>query len=451
MSESREEFAARLRRTVRVSEQVPPDAGKSAAPLPKWYMRRMGRDTQRNHVRAAEAVAAEAHPSIGQVRTRGLPQRLKTESNARGSFGVRIEHLPIDHAHGDLRLGAVLRARGESLALLTGDASLAAFDARDATFLDIETSGLSGGAGTHVFQIGLLEFDGTQFQLWQGFLRSPDEAAALLQACADRVRRRGALVSFFGKSFDRHRLEDQMRLQHVEPPFEGRAHLDLYHPCRRLYGKNLANARLSTMERELCGVQRERDLPGAFAPAAWFDFLAGREHLLEAVFLHNRLDVLSLVGLCAHVSGVFDNASLAGSALARARALAEMFTGRRDWPRAIEWSERVLQDVGDDCLALACLGRALQRTGRFDEARGAFTLLATLAQDDLAAEALAELAQLAARERNFAAALAACEAAELRAASALTGARLARLSRKLASVRRRLARTSAKDRRAIDS
>ena len=436
MSESREEFDARLRRSVRVALRVPQPKAKSAVALPEWFVRRMAHGTS--------SVATLASPATNHVRTRGLPLRIETESNARGSFGVRIEHLALDYAHGASRLDAVLGAPGAALALLTGDAALASFDARDALFIDIETSGLSGGAGTQVFQIGLLEFEAEQIQLWQGFLRSPDEAPALLEACAQRVRRKSTLVSFFGKSFDRHRLEDQMRLHHVDPPFEGRAHLDLYHPCKRLYGKAFADGRLSTMERELCGVERERDLPGAFAPAAWFDFLAQREHLLEAVFLHNRLDVLSLVVLCAHLSGVFEMPESSARATTRARALAEMFTKRCDWPRALDWSERVLRDSSNDVVAQACLGRALQRLRRPEEARVAFTLLAQHAADDLAAEALAELARMALRERDFAAASQACDAAQARAANSLTGTRLARLARRISSVRSRLAAARAR-------
>ncbi|HTF90271.1 MAG TPA: ribonuclease H-like domain-containing protein [Planctomycetota bacterium] len=442
MNESREEFDARLRRSLGGAARKAIPAQKPTETLPDWFLRRASRGT-------SSAASVEASPT-GHPRTRGMPQGIETQSNARGSFGARVEQLAIDHVHGNLRLDEVFAARGAALALLTGDASLEAFDPREATFLDIETTGLSGGAGTQVFQIGLLEFDGRGFELWQGFLRSPDEAPALLEACAQRVARRGALVSFFGKTFDRHRLEDQMRLHRVEPPFAGRAHLDLYHPCRRLYGKAFEDARLATLERELCGVVRERDLSGAFAPAAWFDFQGGREHLLEAVFMHNRLDVLSLAGLCAHVARVLDGAdagsALGGPTLSRSRALAELFTKRRDWPRVLEWSERALAEAARDPLALACRGRALERTARFEEASAAFTRLAEVAEDGLAAEALGELAQLALRRGAIEDALRLCEAADQRSRVALTGSRSARLAQRTARVRSQAAKRAAKER-----
>ena len=453
MDESREDFAARLRRTLRAAgvapaaespskpqepDSVPAPQRAASEPLPQWYLRRPQRATLRKPAETATPILP-AHAAHSVARTRGMPRDISTQVNERGSFGVRVERFPADFVHGELRLDEVLGARGAPLAQLTGDTALESFDPCDCTFLDIETTGLSGGAGTQVFQIGLLHFDGDEFELWQGFLRSPAEAPALLQACSERVRRRGALVSFFGKSFDRHRLEDQMRLHGVPPPFEARAHLDLYHPCRRLYRAAFVDGRLATMERELCGVQRERDLPGSFAPAAWFDFLAGREHLLEAVFLHNRLDVLSLVTLCAHLSRALEPESLpARHGAARARALTELFARRRDWPGARDWSGRVLELDPTDRAALLVHATALERCGESTRARDAFEQL-TLADDALAAQACAALARLELRAGHDEAALRACARARRLADATLTGTGHARLS---ASVQRMGVRAS---------
>jgi uncharacterized protein YprB with RNaseH-like and TPR domain len=117
-----------------------------------------------------------------------------------------------------------------------------------------------------------------------------------------RIASASVLVSFFGKSFDRHRLEDKMRLHGVTPPFDGTVHLDLYHPLRRAHRGRYENCRLKTLEKELVGFVRPDDLPGSFAPAAWFDFLGGRPHRLEGVFRHNADDVLSLAALMSHLA-----------------------------------------------------------------------------------------------------------------------------------------------------
>jgi uncharacterized protein YprB with RNaseH-like and TPR domain len=213
----------------------------------------------------------------------------------------RRQLLPLEHAHGRLALAQGLRRLPAELAWLAKDPALEGLCLDSARFLDIETTGLSGGAGTYAFLVAIGRVEGREFRLDQHFLTHPAGEAALLAEVARELAAGTLLVSFFGKSFDRHRLEDKMRIHRVPPPFAGRPHLDLYHPLRRLYGKSFGDCRLSTLERALLGLQRQDDLSGAFAPAAWFDHQAGRPHLLEGVFEHNRLDVLSLVGLCAHL------------------------------------------------------------------------------------------------------------------------------------------------------
>ena len=110
-------------------------------------------------------------------------------------------------------------------------------------------------------------------------------------------------------------------IQGVAPPFAERPHLDLYHPFRRLTSGGrvegrLPDGKLQTMERALCGLARPDDLPGSLAPAAWFDFVAGRAHRLEGVFRHNRDDVLSLVTLAAYLGRVGAERRAAGEELA---------------------------------------------------------------------------------------------------------------------------------------
>src|SRR5437667_373144 len=59
-----------------------------------------------------------------------------------------------------------------------------------------------------------------------------------------------------------------------------------------------AGCRLTTLEREVIGLEREDDVPGALIPALYFDFLRSRRAApLARVFDHNRHDVLSLVAL----------------------------------------------------------------------------------------------------------------------------------------------------------
>ncbi len=293
---------------------------------------------------------------------------------------------------------------GSDLALLTGDDSLADLDLEEAVYLDTETTGLSGGAGTYVFLVGLGRFEqrgaDSGFECWQGFLHGPGDEAALLAECARRIADSSGVVSFFGKSFDRHRLEDKMRLCGVEPPFEGVPHLDLYHPCRRLYREAYTDGRLKTMERELCGVMREDDLPGSQAPAAWFDFLGDRPHQLEGVFRHNLDDVLSLVTLAAHLgrSSVGCRASgetLPGCEVTRSLGLARSLDGAGDRQGALHWMDRALEQGAVPRRALE-LERAhyLRLGGRSEDAILAYRALVGGGEDVCSVPALLELAKL---------------------------------------------------------
>ncbi|MCA9001926.1 MAG: ribonuclease H-like domain-containing protein, partial [Planctomycetes bacterium] len=194
-------------------------------------------------------------------------------------------------------LGPARQCDTENFVLLTGDPNLAQLEVSQAVFLDTETTGLSGGAGVFVYMVGLARFVEEGVEVWQGFMDGPEEESALLTEVARRIEGSGGVVSFFGKSFDRHRLQDKMALHGISSPFQDKPHLDLYHPLRRLHRDVFENHKLQTMGRALCGMVRPDDLPGSLAPEAWFDYLAGRPHRLEGVFRHNSDDVLSLITL----------------------------------------------------------------------------------------------------------------------------------------------------------
>jgi uncharacterized protein YprB with RNaseH-like and TPR domain len=280
-----------------------PDATVAASCAPTSGARpaaELHRRVSRRRARVGARTAGDepdAEPS--RLLALGPPDRL---SPSRGGAVARTSSFARAHAHGARSLADGLAYDRALLAASARDERFAAIDLERAVFLDTETSGLAGGTGTYVFLVGLGTFAGDSFDVWQGFLSDPRDERALLLETAERIAAAPAIVSFFGKSFDRHRLEDKMRVHGLFPPFAAVPHLDLYWPLRRAHQGRFENCRLKTLERELCGVAREDDLPGSFAPAAWFDFLAGRPHRLEGVFRHNLEDVLSLVALLPHAA-----------------------------------------------------------------------------------------------------------------------------------------------------
>jgi hypothetical protein len=210
---------------------------------------------------------------------------------------LRVRHdYPLTHRHGTLALGAALEAPAH-LARLLAPAWADAFDPRGLLFLDTETTGLSGGTGTYAFLVGVGRVEAERFVVDQYFMRDFDEEPALLAALTAHLDGARGIVSYNGAGFDVPLLETRFALARRRLPVpEG--HVDLLRPARRLWGRLLEDCRLATLEREVLGLAREDDVPGALIPSLYLDWLRTRRAgPLARVFAHNRADVLSLAAL----------------------------------------------------------------------------------------------------------------------------------------------------------
>lgn len=221
--------------------------------------------------------------------------------NERGVCYLRRERLGLFTRRGGTSVGSALRVRRERLAELAGSDLEDLWDPRRWLFLDTETTGLSGGAGTLVFLCGLGYFEEEGFVLEQVLMRSHGEEPALLEHVARRLHERPVQVTFVGKSFDRHRLATRMTIHGIRAPVLDDRHLDLYHLARRRYGATLPNCRLRTLEERVLHIHRQDDLPGSEAPEAFWAWLRDRSGRLDRVLEHNRQDVLSLLVLLARL------------------------------------------------------------------------------------------------------------------------------------------------------
>lgn len=180
------------------------------------------------------------------------------------------------------------------------------WDARRLLFLDTETTGLSGGAGTIAFEIGLGYIDERGMVIRQYVMRDYGEEAAMLADIAGLLPRFDALVTFNGKSFDIPLLESRMIMHRLRTPLAAMPHFDLLHACRRVYKLRLGRCNLASLEAAVLGEEREDDLPGAQVPQRYFDYLkTGEFALLSDVLRHNRQDVESLASLTGHLCTAF--------------------------------------------------------------------------------------------------------------------------------------------------
>jgi DNA polymerase III epsilon subunit-like protein len=172
-------------------------------------------------------------------------------------------------------------------------------------FIDLETTGLSGGAGTVAFLVGCGYFDFGAFQVRQFLLTSYASERALLSAVADFFQGADLIVTYNGKTFDVPVMETRWLFHRLQMPLERVPHFDMLHPARRLWrsrGRAAAGddggCRLSTLERTLLNMTRVGDVGGFEIPGRFFQFLrSGDPRPLEPVLEHNRLDLVSLAAV----------------------------------------------------------------------------------------------------------------------------------------------------------
>ncbi len=188
-------------------------------------------------------------------------------------------------------------------------------------FFDLETTGLSRGAGTVAFLagVGRLERDGSRGGRRAGYSLSvtqimitdfPGESSFLARL-SEIVGTGTTLVSFNGKCFDAQILWNRYLMSGIRPDFLSPSvtHLDLLFPSRRLWKQSLESCRLTAIEEGVLGVKRVDDVPGSEAPEAWFSFVRdGETELLSKIAEHNLVDCQSLARLAFALDGAMDRA-----------------------------------------------------------------------------------------------------------------------------------------------
>ncbi len=266
-------------------------------------------------------------------------------------FGRHFEMELLTQRHGGFHLSRVEELPLDALAALSGGA-LASSDPRRWVFLDTETTGVVGGAGTVAFLVGIGRIVDRGFLVRQYFMRDFDEEASLLAALTRELRDCDVLITYNGKTYDQPLLESRYILARQRPPFSRLEHLDLLHGARRLWKWRFESCRLVELENRILGFERFEDVGGAAIPQLYFDYLRTRRiSRMKGVFHHNALDILSLACLTAVVPQRFGKdggATLghAGEMIGLGRWLHK--EGRRD--EAITLLERALKRLEYDRL-----------------------------------------------------------------------------------------------------
>ena len=178
------------------------------------------------------------------------------------------------------------------------------FDVRRCLFLDTETTGLSGGAGTVAFLVGVGYADGEELVIEQYMLREYADEPELIDRLSARMAGFDSVCTFNGRNFDMPLLQTRFTMCRMRDKWRELENLDLLYPARRAWKLRLGSCRLSRIETEILAMPRDNDLPGSEVPARFFEFMkTGREALLDDIVRHNRQDIATLatllVRLCA--------------------------------------------------------------------------------------------------------------------------------------------------------
>jgi uncharacterized protein YprB with RNaseH-like and TPR domain len=224
-----------------------------------------------------------------------------------GNFFLSRSTLNADDAHGHWRVHEFAQPSMKAAAFLIGNHASEDLSITGALFLDTETTGLAGGTGTFPFLIGLGWFEEDSFVTCQLFARDFSEERAMLTYLSEFAATKDFLVTFNGRAYDLNLLTARFILNRCQDTLSAMPHIDLLHPSRRIFSHRLGNARLSTIEMHILGVERDGDVPGFEIPERYFNWL--RHHdgsLLEDVFKHNKLDIVSMASLLKYLADLVE-------------------------------------------------------------------------------------------------------------------------------------------------
>ena len=216
------------------------------------------------------------------------------------------------------------------------------FDVKKCLFMDTETTGLSGGAGTVAFLVGAGYTDGDGFVIEQFLMREYADEPELIDRLAGLMEQFDCVCTFNGRKFDMPLLEARFIMCRMRDRWRALENLDLLTPARRAWKLRIGSCRLSRIETEILGMPRHDDLPGSEVPGRYFEFLkTGDEGLLEDIIDHNRQDIATLATLLIRLCDI--------------NAAPEKLTDQRD---------------------LFSMGKSLERQGEWRHARELYRMTA---------------------------------------------------------------------------
>ncbi len=206
----------------------------------------------------------------------------------------------LDSRYGKIKISSGLDISGDILSCLSQEDTFRDLDLSTALFIDLETTGLSGGTGVVPFNIGMGFYRDDKFHIAQYFLGEMAEEERMIQELGEFFRDLNfqSVVTYNGKGFDLPLLETRFILYRQPFVLSDLPHLDFMYAARRLWSHKYESCRLYHLALEVVQADRSEDIPSAEIPWRYFQYIqTGNFELIEPILYHNQEDILSLLGV----------------------------------------------------------------------------------------------------------------------------------------------------------
>lgn len=292
--------------------------------------------------------------------------------NEAGAFYVIETKYPYSYFYGGSCIGSAMEINTGNLARLCSDNPSKCPTADNLLFLDTETTGLSGGAGTVAFLVGVGYFREDTYVVKQFFMRDYNEEPALLTELNKLLAEFEGLVTFNGRSFDWNLLQSRFISNRIRPVLKTPVHIDLLYPSRKIWGLILENCRLSSLEENILGEKRTDDIPGAMIPEVYFKYLQDRNASnIQKVVSHNKMDILSMVALMSRIAAMLDNPLSESNSGHEILGLGRIFEKSGENVNVMDCFEYCTRSVEDYSIKIAAARRLswiYKRSGNYSKA-----------------------------------------------------------------------------------
>jgi uncharacterized protein YprB with RNaseH-like and TPR domain len=277
----------------------------------------------------------------------------------------------LEARYGRTKIASGLEIDGEILSCLSQDRAFKDLDLSTALFIDLETTGLSGGTGVVPFNVGMGYYRDDKFYVAQYFLGEMAEEERMIQELGQFFRDMNfqSVVTYNGKAFDIPLLETRFILYRRPLALSGLPHLDFLFPARRLWSHKYESCRLYHLALNVVQADRSEDIPSAEIPWRYFQYIqTGNYDLIEPILYHNQEDILSLLGVVIIGAHIFsEDPELCTADAMDFYGAGKILEGIGDVEKSLQFFQRALDGDLTDVVSLEAKKRLSTHFKRNEE------------------------------------------------------------------------------------